>query len=514
MNCQDITRLIDAGNFGALTDVERHDAELHAHGCRHCTPLWIPHSRLAMQRIPAMPPELSVRCLTLAARTPVQTPRHASRRIMVVVGSLVVLAAAATMLVGKLINSSTSARQESANAAAPIAPAAPAQPQDAQVTATQSVPDPAASPEAEASPRPAASTKLPLLPAPLAAMRENDTKLMLVLRKAVELYPDLVQGPETNDYFVVTLALRTDGTVLSKYMQLATRETLQEVRNGFMRSLVNDMGSATSAGMLKGKRLPDGRTLRANLAIQFSIVPAEFNMAQSEKRVKEVVLANRAHLMLPPGRDGMNILTVYLAEDGTILRENVERIGIQELLKKETRPSDPAGYAKQIADKLGFSADQLGVVGFTFVDSAPKPGSTETPRALGIEYAWPRRPTESEPVVVQGASSRNQGIDTAAALVIVERLIPGAFGLKDLSRGRPTVVLTAEGEVIRVEYVKNEEMHLQRPNLAPGRVNFTGPTSVDLVNKAGVGADVQFIWQYTAAQWEAIDKTLWPAGTP
>jgi hypothetical protein len=218
--------------------------------------------------------------------------------------------------------------------------------------------------------------------------------------------------------------------------------------------------------------------------------------------------------MLPPSFEGMNVLTVYLAEDGTILRENVERIGIQDLVKKETRPKDPAGYAKEIADKLGFSADQLGVVGFTFVAEDPKPGSTERPRALGIEYAWPRRPTESEPAFVQGGRTMSAGIDTAAALVIVERLIPEAFGLKDRSRGRPTVVLTAEGEVIRVEYVKNEEMHLQRPNLAPGRVNLTGPTGVELVNKAGVAADVQFIWQYTAAQWEAIDKTLWPAFGP
>jgi hypothetical protein len=515
MNCQDITRIVDARSLDTLTDIERRDAETHARACPHCAPLWFAHSRLAAARIPAMPPELSVRCLTLAARAHTSAPRHASRRIMVVVGSVIVLAAAAAMLTTKLINPPASQSQDSANAAPQSStPPATPQPQDTQVTASQAVPEPQTPAEEQAAPRAQpSSAKLPLLPAPFGAMNDNSARYSLALRKAAELYPDLVQGPETNDYFVVALALHPDGTVLSKAMQMATQETVQEVQNRFTKSLIDDMGAGTSAGMAKGGQLPDGRILRANLALLFSVASSDFNPAQSERRVKEVVRANRAHLMLPPSRDGMNVLTVYLADDGTILRENVELRAMAELMKQDSKKDDPASFAKEIAARLGYSADQLGVVGFTFLADVPQPGSTERPRALGIEYAWPRRPTASEPAIIRNASPRNLGINMAAALAIVERLLPEVFTQKDRSQGRPTVVLTAEGEVIRVEYVKIEEMPQQMQKLAPGRVTYSG-TSADLVNKAGAKADVQFIWQFTAAQKEAMDKARLAAPAP
>ena len=99
MNCQDLSRLIDSGDFATLAGHERREGEAHARSCHHCAPLWFAHARLATLPIPPMPAELSVRCLTLAAaRTQASASRHASRRMMFVVGGLVALAAAAGML--------------------------------------------------------------------------------------------------------------------------------------------------------------------------------------------------------------------------------------------------------------------------------------------------------------------------------------------------------------------------------------------------------------------------------
>jgi hypothetical protein len=98
MNCQGIARIIDSGSFGAISAADRRDAEAHAQGCRLCAPQWIIHSRLAASPVPAVPPQLSTRCLALAAPTRQAPASHRAPRTMVVVISLVTLAAAASML--------------------------------------------------------------------------------------------------------------------------------------------------------------------------------------------------------------------------------------------------------------------------------------------------------------------------------------------------------------------------------------------------------------------------------
>ena len=98
MNCHDIARIIDSGEFSAVADSVRRDAEEHALSCRHCARLWMPHSRLAVAPVPEMPPDLSRHCEALVAAAAKGSASHRAPRMVLVVTSLVALAAAASML--------------------------------------------------------------------------------------------------------------------------------------------------------------------------------------------------------------------------------------------------------------------------------------------------------------------------------------------------------------------------------------------------------------------------------
>jgi hypothetical protein len=519
MNCQDITRLIDTPDFHALTDVERHEAEAHAESCRHCAPLWFAHSRLAAARVPPMPAELSVRCLTLAA-APAQAraPRHASRRIMVIAGGLVVLAAAAAMLTSNLIGGNSSPRPQTTSVIPQVMKPEASPAPDLEAASEEPTPEDAAAPAAPPASKPA-TAGLPLLPAPISADQERTARDYLVYRKVIELYPQLVEGPElpNGQVYVVSIALRTDGKLLRNEMEIAPEDKVQQVSNRFGEAIMGITGSATYTGSGKGRELLPGRKLRGTLALQFSVTSGDFEMAKSASSVQAIVREHHADLILPVSREGLNILTVLLSEDGKIQNEHIERLRPEELMNRQRpRGDDAADLAKDIAGKLGMSTDELGLVGFTYIAEDPKPASgssdaaspPERARALVIQYAWPRRATESAPTTFQsGVSARNQGVDVKAATTIVEHLMPEAFNMKDYSAntGRPTLVLTSEGEVIRTDYVKSTDMPLQMQKLSPGRVTMTS-RSVELVNSTGQTAEVTLLWQYTQAQKDAMDK--------
>src|SRR5690606_23872238 len=86
MNCQDISRIVDTGNFSELTGTQRRAAEAHALTCRHCAPTWAAHSRLSDLRIPAMPEELAASCRTLSAAPARIRSGYRLRRLTVVGG--------------------------------------------------------------------------------------------------------------------------------------------------------------------------------------------------------------------------------------------------------------------------------------------------------------------------------------------------------------------------------------------------------------------------------------------
>lgn len=518
MNCQDISRLIDTCDFHALTDMQRGEAQAHAEACRHCAPLWFAHSRLAAARIPAMPAELAVRCFTLAAG-PAQAhaTRHASRRIMVIAGALVVLAAAAAMLTSGFFGGDAPPRPQSAIANLPAATTAVA-------TSPQEIESPAAEPLSQPV-APAIVTKLataglPLLPAPLSADQERRVRSNLAMQKALELYPQLTEGPTLADdqQFVVYLAMRRDGKVFEHAMELATRENSQEVSDRLSKPGMNLMGGLTHGGAPKGQSQPDGRRLRGYLRLIYAVAGSDFDPLKSSGAVQDIVRTKHPELLLPAGREGLKTLTLFLSDDGRIKSESVDVIRPEEMMKQAERTDmdEAPGISREIAGKLGLSTDQFGVVGFTFMTGDAKPASDEgssvppqRPGALLVFYAFPRHSGDLAPTLLDATGNRELGIDKAAATVIVERLMPDAFafGMRDYPAGKPTLVLTSEGEVLRAAFVKSEDMHLQTRDLAPGRVSMSGGGAT-LVNNKGQRADVQFLWQHTQAQKDAAEEAI------
>ena len=164
------------------------------------------------------------------------------------------------------------------------------------------------------------------------------------MRKALELYPEITEGPEIDGTFVVSLNLRADGTVLENTLAIAN--STEEV-NTQMHTMKPLDGNRTYTGARKGDRQEDGKTLRGNLSLDFSVVSNSFDLSRANARVEEIVRTERAHLMLPLAKGGMNTLTVLLSEDGTIQRENVEFIGREGPESQRERPAGAEVRAKR-----------------------------------------------------------------------------------------------------------------------------------------------------------------------
>lgn len=510
MNCEGINRIIEDGNLDTLSASEMSEADAHAQSCGHCAPRWLSHTRLAAASIPSMPPELSARCLA-ALRSQNSAPRHAPRRVMFVVGGLVALAAAASMLTLNIGNEPGPQPQEVVSAVLPAA--APAEALPAEI-----IPESHATPEvAEPAARKYADYSLPLLPAPIDAEKEMISRIDLAMRKALDLYPEITSGPESKDHFVVMLALREDGTVLRNSMVIATSadEVNAEMRKaqtaGGTEQRFHDGSPQTFTGKPRGSRMPDGRILRGDLTVGFSMVRNNYDLSRSTTRVEEIIRAERSHLMLPISSGGINTLTVLLSEDGTIQKEHVEFIGVQQLMQsaQSGRSDDADSRAQDMARKLGIGVDQIGLMGVARLQD----GSVESPgarRVLTVDYAWARKAGEAAPRYGQGGynSRLTNAIDTDIALKIVERMLPEAFvpaAQNPRSDGRtnmPAVVLSSEGRVLgagRMNMVAGEAMRQEFQRIVPG-VEIYITRSATLLNSAGDRADVQFAWEATPAQ--------------
>jgi hypothetical protein len=104
MNCQHISRTLDSRDVNALSATERSDCEAHAAVCPHCAPTWVVYTRLAAIPVPAMSADFVARCEKLvAAQGRVTNFRRRPGRV-VLLGSILVLAAAAAMFSMHLLN--------------------------------------------------------------------------------------------------------------------------------------------------------------------------------------------------------------------------------------------------------------------------------------------------------------------------------------------------------------------------------------------------------------------------
>jgi hypothetical protein len=502
MNCQDITRLIDSGKFSEIPATDRRDAEAHAKICSHCAPLWIMHASLSSTRRPPMPAELSVRCLTLAAaQTHAVSPRRMSR-VTVVTAGLVVFAAAASMLATGVFDRPAPPE--------PLRVSEPAIAVEQALLPVETALAPPAAAESQTVETLAPRYSLPLIPAPVGADAQRKAQRDLAIRKALELYPAITQGPEIDGVFVVSLNLRADGTVLENTLAIA--HSTEEV-NTLMHKMKPVDDFRTFTGVAKGARQEDGSMLKGNLSVDFSVVPNGFDLLRAGARVEEIVRAERAHLMLPLTKGGMNTLTVLLADDGTIQRENVEFMGRAQMQSQAQKPVDAEGRAREMARKLGVGVEQIGLMGTARIHN----GSTDnaTIAYLMIDYAWARRPGELAASLGQDENKVfGSGVDEAAALVVVERMMPEVFLQAERptsgpSTNAPTIAFTTEGRVIgvgRVNLQSRESAAQQVQKFTSGVEVYSG-RGVSVRNADGRSAEVQFFWEASPAQKAEMEKS-------
>lgn len=103
MNCQDIARILDEQEVDGLLAAEHSDVLAHLATCRECARDWQVHARLSQVGIPAVPAEL--RALYASQVAGVAGASAGRRSRFIVIGTLVAVAAAASMLAVQLTGS-------------------------------------------------------------------------------------------------------------------------------------------------------------------------------------------------------------------------------------------------------------------------------------------------------------------------------------------------------------------------------------------------------------------------
>lgn len=162
MNCQEIARVLDSRDVNGLSAVERDACDAHAMSCPRCAPTWVVYTRLAAIPVPPMSPEFVARCEALAMTPGRVTPlRRASSR-GVLIGTILVVAAAAAMLSMRLMDG-----QPDAPAAESAAAAVTGEPGDSSVALEASRPaadEPVAGEDHAAIDAPVAAITVQVLP--------------------------------------------------------------------------------------------------------------------------------------------------------------------------------------------------------------------------------------------------------------------------------------------------------------------------------------------------------------
>jgi hypothetical protein len=362
--------------------------------------------------------------------------------------------------------------------------------------------------EAEASQLAPPMVNLPLVPPP-SAPPPNVAQSSLALQIAVQRHPELVNGPQLDrtSTFFVSVAMRANGTVINSAAELASPATSTEVEGRLARVLPVHEGEDLSTYFVKGQQLPDGSALRAQVFLRAALIPDNFDLARSDVRVREILGPKYDDLMTAVGSGESNLLTIFLADDGAILREKVEQVTVQNgavVLGLGTGER----LEESIAAKLGLDVEQIGRAGTTGLEQGiPRMvvdqnglKRVEGVRILSVHYAWARQMEEPAAVrTPQHAEGPQEDFDLAAALVVAEKLFPDAFShsppsLADL---QPTVVFSARGEVIRAGRVRIrygvESDSLLQEQLVPG-VPTVLHRWVLLTNKEGATARVGFAW--------------------
>jgi len=482
MNCQDITRIIDSGKCSVLAHKELREAEDHARSCSSCAPQWLASRHFEALAIPELPPDLMNHCLALADGGAQAQHSGRARRVTIVVGCVIALAAAAAMLVFDTPDATSAQEEEGADIALVEQSAVKPPGADSAVT------DQSAASSTTQQPTVTMQGDIPLFPPQFAADVARASRSGMALKKLVELHPEVTQPLEAGVMYDAAIQLREDGSVLTHAVRTMPSEARHWSRYDFdWGGLPDDGGDSFGDFAAKGTVLADGRALGADLHFKQLLVRNDYDPERSDLRVDEIMRTQRPELMLPVSETGGRHVTVLLNSGGAIEREVPGFMNVNAWREQEgwsiTR------RAETLAGILGVSKDEIGLMGSVPVFD------NGTQRAVFVDYAWRRAPGESAPRYKQIGWDQYtpQGVDVATALAVVERVMPDAFNQEvEIALGIPTIILTEEGRFIRTARIRSSDPREDLPG-----ISFATFRMLVLKRDNGEKAAVYFMWQGT-----------------
>lgn len=312
------------------------------------------------------------------------------------------------------------------------------------------------------------------------------------LQAAVLAHPELLEPRAPGEMALMGLALRPDGSIAASELRwieqgrppAPSRFRISQEWEGL---LPEEADAPSSASWARGAPAGAGRQLGTALRLYFSRVPANFDAQRSAARVKKIVSRYNRELLFT-GDDTYSRLTVLLDADGGLLNQHVDRVERDQIAATPTGAREVQAMASEVARRLNIDVAKIGRLGTTAV----RDGAL---RYL-VVYAW-RRGHDERGAHVLDPLSAGPRIDAEAARKLLDRHFPGVGGEV---AGTPTVVLTADGEVLRIGYAPLKSGGLTQAALG-------GPLLADLraedlwLQGAQGGSESRqalFIWQADA----------------
>lgn len=255
----------------------------------------------------------------------------------------------------------------------------------------------------------------------------RDPQFDQAMRAAVRQYPELVEGAARAGFYSVQVVARADSTFHSgSLLFLPPMPGVPGTQDAFD----NLIDGPARAKIPRGQQIADVGRAANNIGVTWHVLPEDFDESRDVRRVAEAVLAQYSD-PLRPTRDLMdpdrvftdiNLLTVFMTEDGLIARRAMEPIAIATVQAMNPRPLNtsyfgasaftPPPVPVEAFKVLGLEAGQIGQTGLVLVQpersNLDLSGSFSAQRqqvqqllrqiqtfpAVLVRYAWPRRPDE------------------------------------------------------------------------------------------------------------------------
>lgn len=277
----------------------------------------------------------------------------------------------------------------------------------------------------------------------------------MVTRAVSKQYPRLDEVAEFEATTIVDIALREDGSVYCSRVLWVTPDDRRAMMSDPSEILPQQPG-ARSGIVFRKKEAAGGQRFRHDLWIRYVILTEEPDSSRDVDAVRGAVLATHSDLLMPVVSEQVNRVTVFLSEDGKVVRHFVETYNVSDARPSGDQvPEDVGRYW----EALGLRLDQLGPMGITQI-LAQVPGGTgpewKNQGRMVVRYAWARRP--DEPIGGVPLAQRRPRIlpfTHADVATVVDHFLPGALNDKGETRsGTPWLVLSQKGDVVRSGYVK------------------------------------------------------------